>query len=40
MTAFKDKNVHDYSKALADEYLRTTYAGNKYGWMEAGRKLE
>jgi hypothetical protein len=38
MTAFKGKSVHDYSKALADEYLRT-YAATKYDWMEAGSNL-
>jgi hypothetical protein len=31
MTAFKGKSVHDYLKALAVGYLRTTYAATKYG---------
>jgi hypothetical protein len=39
MTAFKGKSVHDYSKALADQYLRTPNAATKYGWMEAGSDL-
>jgi hypothetical protein len=39
MTAFKGKSVHDYSKTMADEYLRTTYAATKYGWMETGSNL-
>lgn len=36
MTAFKGKSVHDYLKALADEYLRTHILQlNMAGWRQA-----